>query len=82
MNPIDLYELPKDMLVKLIATIQKENIREINCMKQYINCAEEGCEIFINFSRDMPKFKNINCLTCYKFYCDSHDHLKNHKCNK
>ena len=81
MDQIDLYKLPKDVLVKLIATIQQENIIKIKCLEhnlvgKNIYCSRKDCRTFYCYYLGL---KCLNCLKCYKYYCTD-EHKENHEC--
>ena len=85
MNEIDLYKLPKDVLVKLITTIQEQTKEEIiEDFKE--QCSEEGkvyecmdCDNFCIYDglygRKLYKYKKISlydCNSCQDRYCENH----------
>jgi hypothetical protein len=83
---MSLYDLPKDMLIKLITTIEKDTIKECN-EKMYdkvqslantrdIKCGGYNCIEYMIFKKDMiADIDGVVCDCDWLWYCK--DHWKN-----
>lgn len=82
---MDLYSLPKDMLVKMISTIRKDMEKEYQPykdvfeeIKPYLKrCMHHGCKaitIFKNYDEHI--YLNCHfassCRNCNELFCDKH----------
>jgi hypothetical protein len=83
---MNLYSLNKDMLVKLVCTMQEEHKKEIDFLKfveksvcfTKQNCSVKGCESCVintySYGFKYYKCKYIGrCITCFNDHCDKHD---------
>jgi hypothetical protein len=87
---MSLYELNKDMLIKLICTIQEDLDKIIDLMKDDNNfiqkCKIVECKSFViiknNKDINLVRCKDFKiCDICKNYYCDKHinDHLRSFK---
>lgn len=61
---MSLYNLSKDMLIKLIATCQEEKDKEIKIIKEKLEIKAQQCNI-------LEKLTDFSIVTCFK--CDGYE---------
>jgi len=82
---MDLYSLPKDILIKLIYTIREDTIKEYEEKLQKLDILEESLNInwcnypnCKSFVLDHRYFTNdYYCGNCEEMFCEDH---MDHKC--
>ena len=88
-----LHDLPKDMLIKIILNVKKQNHKEkVDLLREsyygkHIYCQYRNCEDFNIMNHKMELIfntsKNNNILTCYscrKNFCETHDNMIYFQC--
>lgn len=86
MDSVKLHDLPKDMLIQLIATIQDEKQKELDEYKKLLSRYREECgtlvECKVCFFQRLRK-ESTCCMTegCFNWICKYHyNHANSFKC--
>ena len=91
---MNLRDLNKDMLVKLIETIQKDKEKRIDELEELLeeyksvvtskNCNKEGCECLtiegFSHSKILRASELFICDNCQKYTCEEHIGMRTSYC--
>ena len=87
MNSTSLYDMPKDMLIKLIATIKEDTMEEVETKMKECDiimryCSADNCK-FYEVNQHFQNFKYLkNCSRCDQMLCKKHLPKNNEKCRE